>query len=159
LPPSRCACRARPAQRRRCCIARPPTVPRETIRDPGPATEAKTGRKYFLDYPCGLKKGDKVTFILSLHGAGSIGKLAAHYFPLLDYKDKYRLVIATPFSPTTTWSSADDAYLQNIVTAVTNELGGENVKGVLARSATRRAARHRAVWCAPISSRTRSTAS
>jgi pimeloyl-ACP methyl ester carboxylesterase len=102
--------------------------PRDTIRDPGPATEMKTGRKYFLDYPCDLKKGEKVTFILSLHGAGSIGNWQRHYFPLLDYKDKYRLVIATPFSPTTTWSAADDEYLQNIVTAVTKELGGENIK-------------------------------
>src|SRR5579864_3995435 len=35
---------------------------------------------------------------LSLHGAGSIGNWHRHYFPLIDYKDKYRLVAATPTS-------------------------------------------------------------
>ena len=30
-------------------------------------------------------------------------------------KDKHRLVIATPYSPTRRWSEQDDAYLQNIV--------------------------------------------
>jgi len=43
--------------------------PRETILDTGPATELKTGRKFFLDYPCDLKKGEKITFVLSLHAA------------------------------------------------------------------------------------------
>jgi hypothetical protein len=38
----------------------------------GAAVEAKTGRNFFLDYPCDLKAGEKVTFILSLHGAGSM---------------------------------------------------------------------------------------
>lgn len=30
----------------------------------------------------------------SLHGAGAYGNWHRHYFPLVDYKDKYRLVIA-----------------------------------------------------------------
>jgi pimeloyl-ACP methyl ester carboxylesterase len=86
-----------------------------------------------LDYPCDLKKGDKVTFILSLHGAGSIGNWQRHYFPILDYKDKYKLVIATPTAataePTRTWQSGpDDGHLQNIVTAITDEIGKENIK-------------------------------
>jgi len=68
--------------------------PRETILDTGPATELKTGRKFFLDYPCDLKKGEKITFVLSLHGGGSIPNWQRHYFPLLDYTDKYRLVVA-----------------------------------------------------------------
>lgn len=102
--------------------------PREIMSNTGPATEAKTGRTYFLDYPCNLKKGDDVTFVLSLHGAGSSGQWQRHYFPIFDYKDKYRLVIATPFSPTRTWSGNDDEYLQNIVTSVVNELGKENIK-------------------------------
>ena len=38
----------------------------------GAAVEPKTGRNFFLDYPCDLKAGEKVTFILSLHGAGSL---------------------------------------------------------------------------------------
>ena len=29
----------------------------------GTAKEPKSGREFFLDYPCGLKKGDKVTLI------------------------------------------------------------------------------------------------
>ena len=37
--------------------------------------------------------------VISLHGGGSYGNWQRHYFPLLDYKDKYRLVIATPNSP------------------------------------------------------------
>ena len=66
----------------------------------GPVVEMKTRRTYFLDYPCDLKPGEKVTFILSIHGAGSYGNWQRHYFPLLDYVDKYRLVVATPNSPT-----------------------------------------------------------
>ncbi|MBS1788332.1 MAG: alpha/beta hydrolase [Acidobacteria bacterium] len=94
----------------------------------GNVVEMKTRRTYFLDYPCDLKKGEKVTFILSLHGAGSYGNWQRNYFPLMDYKDKYRLVIATPNSPTRVWSDADDQYLQNIVNFVVDQLGKENIK-------------------------------
>jgi hypothetical protein len=94
----------------------------------GNVVEMKTRRTYFLDYPCDLKPGEKVTFILSLHGGGSYGNWQRHYFPLLDHKDKYRLVIATPNSPTRVWSEADDQYLQNIVEFVTTQIGVENVK-------------------------------
>jgi len=94
----------------------------------GPVVEPKTGRNYFLDYPCNLKKGEKVTFVLSLHGAGSFGNWQRHYFPIFDYKDQNRLVIATPFSPTRIWSAADDEYLQNIVTSVITQVGKNNVK-------------------------------
>jgi hypothetical protein len=94
----------------------------------GPVVEMKTRRTYFLDYPCDLKPGEPVTFILSLHGAGSYGNWQRHYFPLVDYKDKYRLVIATPNSPTHIWSDADDEYLHNIVNFVTAQLGRENIK-------------------------------
>lgn len=69
--------------------------PAATVVESGSAVEPKTGRKFFLDYPCNLRRGEKVTFILSLHGAGSYGNWHRHYFPLVDYKDKYRLVIAT----------------------------------------------------------------
>jgi hypothetical protein len=94
----------------------------------GNVVEMKTRRTYFLDYPCDLKKGEKVTFILSLHGAGSYGNWQRHYFPIMDYKDKYRLVIATPNSPTRTWSAADDEYLQNIVNFVVDQIGRENIR-------------------------------
>jgi pimeloyl-ACP methyl ester carboxylesterase len=94
----------------------------------GPVVEMKTRRTFFLDYPCDLKQGEKVTFILSLHGGGSYGNWQRHYFPILDFKDKYRLVIATPHSPTRAWSAADDEYLQNIVTYVVDTIGKENIK-------------------------------
>ena len=51
------------------------------LADLGNATDAKTGRKFFLDYPCDLKPGEKVTFILNIHGAGSVGNWQRHYFP------------------------------------------------------------------------------
>ena len=121
------------------CATPPPmhcpeaNCPRDIMANRGTAIDATTGRTYFLDYPCDLKKGDKVTLILSLHGAGSNGQWQRHYFPLMDYKDKYRLVIATPTAataqPTRTWQSGpDDGHLQNIVTAITEQLGKENVK-------------------------------
>jgi hypothetical protein len=94
----------------------------------GPLTEMKTRRPYFLDYPCDLKQGEKVTFILSLHGGGSYGNWQRHYFPIMDYKDKYRLVIATPNSPIRVWSDVDDAYLQNIVNSVVDQIGKDNIQ-------------------------------
>jgi pimeloyl-ACP methyl ester carboxylesterase len=102
--------------------------PGTMVINPGPVVEMKTRRTYFLDYPCDLKKGEKVTFILSLHGGGSYANWQRHYFPIMDYKDKYRLVIATPSSPTRAWSTADDEYLQNIVNSVIDQIGRENIK-------------------------------
>lgn len=103
------------------------------VRETGPATEPKTGRRFFLDFPCDLKPNEKVVFILSLHGAGSIGNWQRHYFPAVDYKEKHRLVIATPTAataePTRRWvAEADDAYLQNISDLVIRELGAKNIK-------------------------------
>jgi pimeloyl-ACP methyl ester carboxylesterase len=94
----------------------------------GPVVEMNTRRTYFLDYPCDLERGEPVTLVLSLHGGGSYGNWQRHYFPILDFKDKYRLVIATPNSPTRVWSEADDAYLQNIVESVVSQLGEESIK-------------------------------
>jgi len=94
----------------------------------GSVSEPKTGRTYFLDYACDLKRGEKVTFILSLHGGGSYGNWQRHYFPILDYVDKYRLVVATPFSPRRVWAAEDDGYLQNIVSSVIQQIGRENIK-------------------------------
>ena len=99
-----------------------------TVINQGNVVEMKTRRTYFLDYPCDLKKGEKVTFILSLHGGGSYGNWQRHYFPLLDYVSKHRLVVATPNAPTRAWSGADDEYLQNIVNFVIEQLGKENIK-------------------------------
>ena len=111
--------------------------PANIVQQTGTAVEAKTGRNFFLDYPCDLKPGEKVTFILSLHGAGSIGNWHRHYFPLMDYKDKYRLVIATPTStvvpnsnpPSHVWQAeSDDTYLQNIVNQVYEEAKEKKIK-------------------------------
>jgi hypothetical protein len=100
----------------------------DRVMNPGQVVEMKTRRTYFLDYPCDLKPDEKVTVVLSLHGAGSWGNWQRHYFPILDYVDKYRLVVATPNSPTRTWSDADDEYLQNIVTSIVGKIGAANVK-------------------------------
>src|SRR5260221_12265809 len=72
----------------------------ELLRNQGNATEPQTGRTFFLDYPCDLKAGEQVVFILSLHGAGSIGNWQRPYFPAMDYKEKYRLAVATPTAAT-----------------------------------------------------------
>ena len=102
--------------------------PGDRIINPGAVVEMKTRRTYFLDYPCDLRTDEKVTVVLNLHGGGSYGNWTRHYFPLLDFKDKYRLVVATPNSPTRVWSEADDEYLKNIVRSVYDQLGKERVK-------------------------------
>ena len=48
-----------------------------------------------------------------------LGAARGDYFPILDSVTRYRLVVATPSSPTRVWSDLDDAYLQNIPAAVT----------------------------------------
>jgi len=111
------------------------------ITETGNAVEPKTGRKFFLDYPCDLKPGEKVVFILNIHGAGSIGNWQRHYFPAMDYKEKYRLVVATPTAATLAnfpgatgpgvrmWTpDADDAHLQDITRLVIAEFGAKNIK-------------------------------
>lgn len=100
--------------------------PVQTVIDGGPVVEPRTGRQYFLDYPCDLRPGEPVNVILSLHGGGSFGNWQRHYFPIMDYVDKYRLVIATP--NTRAWSPQDDEYLQNIVSTIIDQLGRENVR-------------------------------
>lgn len=100
----------------------------DRVINPGAVVEMKTRRTYFLDYPCDLEPGEDVTFILSLHGAGSYANWQRHYFPLLDYKDEYRLVIATPSSPIRFWTEADDTYLENIVESVVEQLGKDNIQ-------------------------------
>jgi poly(3-hydroxybutyrate) depolymerase len=102
--------------------------PGTVVTNGGSVVEPKTGRTYFLDYPCDLKSGEKVTFILSLHGGGSYGNWQRHYFPLVDYVSKHRLVVATPFSPRRVWAAEDDAYLQNIVSSVIEHIGRDNIK-------------------------------
>ncbi len=128
------ACESPPAQH--CAEACAPAL----LGELGNATEPKTGRKFFLDYPCDLEPNEKVVFILSIHGAGSIGNWQRHYFPALDYKEKYRLVIATPTAansaaifpgqpPVRMWTpEGDDEYLRNIVDFVFAAVGRKNIK-------------------------------
>jgi hypothetical protein len=124
------------------CEAPPPhhcgeSCTAENFGELGNATDPQTGRAFFLDYPCDLAPGEKVVFILSIHGAGSIGNWQRHYFPALDYMDEYRLVIATPTAAGSgaigersvrMWTAdTDDAYLQNIVRLVLDRFGRDNI--------------------------------
>jgi hypothetical protein len=102
--------------------------PGAVITNGGSVVEPKTGRTYFLDYPCDLKPDERVTFILSLHGGGSYGNWQRHYFPIVDYVAKHRLVVATPFSPRRVWTAEDDGYLQNIVASAIEQLGRERIR-------------------------------
>lgn len=97
------------------------------------AVDEKTGRKFYLDDPDDLKPGEEVNFILSLHGGGSVGAWQRLYFPAIDYKERYRLVIATPSAatkePSRRWvGEADDDHLRNIVDFVFERYGRENIR-------------------------------
>jgi pimeloyl-ACP methyl ester carboxylesterase len=100
--------------------------PGDMATNQGAVVEPKTNRTFFLDYPCDLKPGEKVTVVLALHGGGSYGNWQRNYAPFMDYVDKYRLVVATP--NTRGWSEADDPYLHNIVDSVLDTVGRKNVK-------------------------------
>jgi poly(3-hydroxybutyrate) depolymerase len=96
------------------------------------AVDEKTGRKFYLDDPDDLKPGERVVFLLSLHGGGSVGAWQRAYFPAVDYKERYRLVIATPSAatkePMRCWvGEADDEHLRNIVEYVFEKYGREHI--------------------------------
>ena len=101
--------------------------PSAVVTQEGTVVEMKTRRPYFLDCPSDYRPGDKVNVVLLLHGAGSYGNWQRNYFPAIDVKDKYKLVIITPNSPTRVWSAADDEYLHNIVDVVIGAIGKANV--------------------------------
>ena len=124
------------------CSTPPPlhcadTCTPELLGDTGNAIEPETGRSFFLDFPCDLAADEKFLFVLSLHGAGSIGNWQRHYFPALDYIDEYRLVIATPTAAGSgaiggrsvrMWTAEnDDVYLQNVVELVLDHFGRDKV--------------------------------
>ena len=95
--------------------------------------DQKTGRKCYLDFPSDLSDGEEVTFILNLHGGGSVGAWQREYFPAYDYADAYRLVIATPSAatkePIRHWAAeADDEYLADLVEAVVERFGARNIR-------------------------------
>ena len=96
------------------------------------ALDPKTGREFYLDHPDDLEPGEKVVFLLNIHGGGSFGAWQRGYFPAVDVKEKYRLVIATPTAATSEpfrmWvPEADDEHLQNIVELVFDRFGRENI--------------------------------
>ena len=87
------------------------------------AVDEKTGRKFYLDDPDDLKPGEPVTFILNLHGGGSVGHWQRAYLPARDFATSHRLVVATPScatkEPFRRWvGEADDEHLRNIVELV-----------------------------------------
>jgi poly(3-hydroxybutyrate) depolymerase len=98
------------------------------VTNQGSVVEATSGRTYFLDYPCDLKQGEKVTVILDFHGGGSYGNWQRNYFPLMDYVKKYRLIVAAPNSPGGGWPDKDNSYLENIVTSIIEQVGAKNIK-------------------------------
>jgi hypothetical protein len=102
--------------------------PRELVAHSGNAVLPKSNRTFFLDYPCDLKPAEPVTFVLNLHGGGSIGNWQRHYFPIMDSKDKYRLVVATPSAVKGLWSPEDDdAHLRMIVNFVFEQFGAKKI--------------------------------
>jgi pimeloyl-ACP methyl ester carboxylesterase len=97
------------------------------------AVDEKTGRKFYLDDPDDLEPGEKVTFILNLHGGGSVGAWQRLYFPATDYRNQHRLVVATPSAatkePARRWvGEADDEHLRNIVAYVFDRYGVANIR-------------------------------
>jgi hypothetical protein len=91
-----------------------------------------TGRKFYLDYPDDLNASEPVTFVLSLHGAGSFGAWQRLYFPACDYVTSHRLVIATPTAatedPMRRWMpEADDDHLRNVVEQVVGRFGAGRI--------------------------------
>lgn len=106
----------------------PAGCPVDVIAQRGNATDLSTGRNFFLDYPCDLEPGEQVVFVLNLHGGGSIGNWERHYFPIMDYTDTYRLIVATPSGVVRAWMPEnDDAHLENIVRYVYDRFGDVNI--------------------------------
>jgi pimeloyl-ACP methyl ester carboxylesterase len=92
------------------------------------SVDETTGRKFFLDHPTDEGRGD-LTFVLSLHGGGSVGMWQRLYFPAHDFVDDLGLVVATPSSatkqPMSHWvHEADDEHLRAIVEQVQKRFGG-----------------------------------
>ena len=91
------------------------------------AVDPTTGRKYFLDHPDDPSRGD-LTFILNLHGGGSVGMWQRLYFPAHDLVNDLGLVVATPSAatkePMAHWKrEADDDHLQAVAEQVLARFG------------------------------------
>lgn len=97
--------------------------------------EKRSGRKCYLDVPSDLRTGEELTFLLSLHGGGSVGAWQREYFPAYEHVDEHRLVIATPScatkKPFRYWAAdADDEYLVDLVEAVVARLGPDRIRSL-----------------------------
>jgi hypothetical protein len=95
--------------------------------------DQESKRRFFLDEPDDLKADEEFLFILNLHGGGSHGVWQHLYFPAHDYKEKYRLVVATPTAktkePMRRWvPEADDVWLRDIVKYVCGKYGKSRIK-------------------------------
>ena len=55
------------------------------------AVDEKSARKFYLDDPDDLRPSEEPTFLLNLHGGGSVGHWQRLYFPAFDYRERYRL--------------------------------------------------------------------
>ena len=87
-----------------------------------------SGRKFFVDFPSDAGERDDLTFLLNLHGGGSVGMWQRRYFPAHDYADDLGLVIATPSSkirqPFSRWvDTEDDEHLKAVVGMVADRFG------------------------------------
>jgi pimeloyl-ACP methyl ester carboxylesterase len=103
------------------------TMTLETIVD------QKSGRKCYLEFPADLGAGEEVTFLLNLHGGGSVGAWQREYFPAYDYLDAYRLVIASPSAstkePSRHWApKADDQYLVDLAESIIGRCGAQVIR-------------------------------
>jgi pimeloyl-ACP methyl ester carboxylesterase len=90
-------------------------------------TDEVEDRKYFLDHPSDDSSTD-LTFVLNLHGGGSVGMWQRLYFPAKDLVDDLGLVVATPSSktkqPMSHWTKdADDEHLERIARQVLDRFG------------------------------------
>ncbi len=94
------------------------------------AVDETSGRKFYFDQPD--DPSGPLTFVLNLHGGGSVGRWQREYFPIHDLVDDFDLVIATPSAltkePFRRWDAdADDAHLQAVVGQVVDRVGAANL--------------------------------
>ena len=92
-------------------------------------TDEASGRKVYLDLPDDVERREGLTFVLNLHGGGSVGAWQRRYFPAHDFADDLGLIVATPSSktkqPMAHWvAEADDDHLEAIVEMVAARFGG-----------------------------------
>jgi hypothetical protein len=91
-------------------------------------TDEASGRKVYVDLPSDVEERGELTFVLNLHGGGSVGAWQRLYFPAHDFADDLGLIVATPSSktkqPMSHWAAeADDDHLKAIVEMVAARFG------------------------------------